>query len=158
VLGVQNLSQLDEPVLVTELEPDWQTAFKKAYDTLANSPIKLLLASYFGSLQDNLNLACDLPIDGLHIDAVNAKDEVQLVINSLPDNKVLSLGVVNGRNIWKTDLSATLLWLEPIHQQLQDRLWLAPSCSLLHVPVDLDSEQELDSDIKSWLSFASDDL
>jgi 5-methyltetrahydropteroyltriglutamate--homocysteine methyltransferase len=65
-----------------------------------------------------------------------------------------SLGVVNGRNIWKTDLSATLLWLEPIHQQLQDRLWLAPSCSLLHVPVDLDSEQELDSDIKSWLSFA----
>jgi 5-methyltetrahydropteroyltriglutamate--homocysteine methyltransferase len=78
--------QLDEPVLVTELEPDWQTAFKKAYDTLANSPIKLLLASYFGSLQDNLNLACDLPIDGLHIDAVNAKDEVQLVINSLPNS------------------------------------------------------------------------
>ncbi len=146
--------QVDEPVLVTELEVDWQVAFRKTYDILANSSIKLLLASYFGSLQDNLNLVCDLPIDGLHIDAVNTKDEVQLVINSLPDSKILSLGVVNGRNIWKTDLSATLLWLEPIHQQLQDRLWLAPSCSLLHVPVDLDSEQELDGDIKSWLGFA----
>ncbi len=146
--------QIDEPILVTELEPDWQIAFKKTYATLADSSIKLLLASYFGTLQDNLSLACGLPIDGLHIDAINAKDEVQLVINSLPNSKVLSLGVVNGRNIWKTDLSATLLWLEPIHQQLQDRLWLAPSCSLLHVPVDLDSEQELDSDIRAWLGFA----
>ncbi|QKQ24478.1 5-methyltetrahydropteroyltriglutamate--homocysteine S-methyltransferase [Candidatus Ruthia endofausta] len=146
--------QVDEPILVTELEADWQVAFRKAYDMLANRPIKLLLASYFGTLQDNLSLACGLPIDGLHIDAINAKDEVQLVIDSLSDDQVLSLGVVNGRNIWKTDLSATLLWLAPIHQQLQSRLWLAPSCSLLHVPVDLDSEQELDDDIKSWLGFA----
>ncbi len=152
-LGIEWV-QVDEPILVTELELDWQVAFKKTYDTLANKSIKLLLASYFGTLQDNLSLACGLPIDGLHIDAINAKYEVQLVIDSLPDDKVLSLGVVNGRNIWKTDLSATLLWLESIHQQLQDRLWLAPSCSLLHVPVDLDSEQELDSDIKLWLGFA----
>jgi len=152
-LGIEWV-QVDEPILVTELEADWQAAFRKTYDELANKPIKLLLASYFGSLQDNLNLACELPIDGLHIDAINAKDEVQLVINSLPDDKILSLGVVNGRNIWKTDLSATLLWLEPVFQQLEDRLWLAPSCSLLHVPVDLDSEQELDDDIKLWLGFA----
>ncbi len=152
-LGIEWV-QVDEPILVTELEVDWQVAFRKTYDTLANKSIKLLLASYFGALQDNLSLACGLPVDGLHIDAINAKDEVQLVIDSLPDDKVLSLGVINGRNIWKTDLSATLLWLEPIHQQLQDRLWLAPSCSLLHVPVDLDSEQELEVEIKSWLGFA----
>ncbi len=152
-LGIEWI-QVDEPILVTELEADWQVAFRKTYDTLANKSIKLLLASYFGALQDNLSLACGLPVDGLHIDAINAKDEVQLVIDSLVDDKVLSLGVVNGRNIWKTDLSATLLWLEPIHQQLQDRLWLAPSCSLLHVPVDLDSEQELEVEIKSWLGFA----
>ena len=152
-LGIEWI-QVDEPILVTELEADWQVAFRKTYDTLANKSIKLLLASYFGALQDNLSLACGLPVDGLHIDAINAKNEVQLVIDSLPNNKVLSLGVVNGRNIWKTDLSATLLWLEPIHQQLQDRLWLAPSCSLLHVPVDLDSEQELEIEIKSWLGFA----
>lgn len=152
-LGIEWI-QIDEPILVTELEADWQVAFSKTYKTLANKSIKLLLASYFGTLHDNLSLACGLPVDGLHIDAINAKDETQLVIDSLPDDKVLSLGVVNGRNIWKTDLSATLLWLEPIHQQLQDRLWLAPSCSLLHVPVDLDSEQELEVEIKSWLGFA----
>ena len=152
-LGIEWI-QVDEPILVTELEADWQVAFRKTYDTLANKSIKLLLASYFGALQDNLSLACGLPVDGLHIDAINAKDKVQLVIDSLPNDKVLSLGVINGRNIWKTDLSATLLWLEPIHQQLQDRLWLAPSCSLLHVPVDLDSEQELEVEIKSWLGFA----
>lgn len=146
--------QIDEPILVTELSLDWQEAFKKTYDSLSNSSIKLLLASYFGTLQDNLNLACNLSIDGLHIDAINAKEEVQLVIDALPKDKILSLGVINGRNIWKTDLSATLIWLEPIYQQLQNRLWLAPSCSLLHVPVDLDSEQDLNDDIKSWLAFA----
>ncbi|SFV88654.1 5-methyltetrahydropteroyltriglutamate--homocysteine methyltransferase [hydrothermal vent metagenome] len=152
-LGIEWI-QIDEPILVTELSADWQLAFEKTYQSLANSPVKLLLASYFGTLQENLTLACNLPVDGLHIDAINAKEEVQKVIDNLADNKILSLGVINGRNIWKTDLSATLLWLEPIYQQLEDRLWLAPSCSLLHVPVDLDNEQELDTDIKSWLSFA----
>ncbi|SMN17346.1 5-methyltetrahydropteroyltriglutamate--homocysteine methyltransferase [uncultured Candidatus Thioglobus sp.] len=153
MLGVEWV-QVDEPVLVTELEEEWQFVFKKIYAALANSPVKLLVASYFGSLQDNLTLACGLGVAGLHLDAINAKDEIQAVIDALPEGKVLSLGVVNGRNIWKTDLSATLLWLEPIYQQLQNRLWLAPSCSLLHVPVDLDNEQELDSDIKLWLAFA----
>ncbi|MDC9714349.1 MAG: 5-methyltetrahydropteroyltriglutamate--homocysteine S-methyltransferase [Gammaproteobacteria bacterium] len=152
-LGVEWV-QVDEPILVTELEGNWQSAFKKTYAVLVSSPVKLLVASYFGSLQDNLALACGLGVAGLHLDAINAKDEVQAVISALPEDKILSLGVVNGRNIWKTDLSATLLWLEPIHQQLQNRLWLAPSCSLLHVPVDLDGEQELGSDIKSWLAFA----
>ncbi|BAS68414.1 5-methyltetrahydropteroyltriglutamate--homocysteine S-methyltransferase [Bathymodiolus septemdierum thioautotrophic gill symbiont] len=152
-LGIEWV-QIDEPILVTELSADWQLAFEKTYQSLASSPVKLLLASYFGTLQDNLMLTCNLPVDGLHIDAINAKEEVQKVIDNLADNKILSLGVINGRNIWKTDFSATLLWLKPIYQQLKDRLWLAPSCSLLHVPVDLGSEQALDVDIKSWLSFA----
>ncbi len=134
-LGIEWI-QIDEPILVTELLADWQLAFEKTYQSLTNSPVKLLLASYFGTLQDNLTLACNLPVDGLHIDAINAKEEVQKVIDNLADNQILSLGVINGRNIWKTDLSATLLWLEPIYHQLKDRLWLAPSCSLLHVPVD----------------------
>lgn len=152
-LGIEWI-QVDEPILVTELEEDWRAAFKKTYAALANKSIKVLLASYFGTLQDNLKLACNLPVDGLHIDAINARDEVQTVIDNIADDKVLSLGVVNGRNIWKTDLSETLSWIEPIHQKLQNRLWIAPSCSLLHVPVDLDSEQELDAEIKSWLGFA----
>ena len=146
--------QVDEPILVTELSSEWQHAFRKAYYDLQRSPVKLLVATYFGQLQENLQLACELPVNGLHIDVINAKEEVSKIVDWLPKHKILSLGVVNGRNIWKTDLSKTLNWLIPLHQQLQDRLWLAPSCSLLHVPVDLENETKLDAEIQSWLAFA----
>jgi 5-methyltetrahydropteroyltriglutamate--homocysteine methyltransferase len=152
-LGIQWV-QIDEPILVTELDSDWQKAFVTAYDALQGCRVKLLLATYFGQLQDNLALACGLPVDGLHVDAVNARSELEQVIAQLPKDRILSLGVINGRNIWKTDMHATLEWLEPIHGLLQDRLWIAPSCSLLHVPVDLNTEQKLDTDILSWLAFA----
>ncbi|KAB8041527.1 5-methyltetrahydropteroyltriglutamate--homocysteine S-methyltransferase [Janthinobacterium aquaticum] len=147
--------QIDEPILVTELDSAWQQALRTAYEALGQGGhAKLLLATYFGQLQDNLPLACSLPVQGLHLDAINARDEAGQVIAALPASSVLSLGVVNGRNIWKADLNATLDWLEPIHAQLQSRLWIAPSCSLLHVPVDLASEQKLDPEILSWLAFA----
>jgi 5-methyltetrahydropteroyltriglutamate--homocysteine methyltransferase len=146
--------QIDEPVLVTELDADWQHALNLAYYQLKSSRVKLLLATYFGTLQDNLYLACNLPVAGLHLDAINARDEIQPAINLLPSHKILSLGVINGRNIWKTDLNAVLDWLEPLAERLGERLWIAPSCSLLHVPVDLSSEQKLDAEIKSWLAFA----
>ncbi len=146
--------QIDEPVLVNELNADWQHAFNLAYHHLKSSRVKLLLATYFGTLQDNLYLASNLPVAGLHLDAINARDEIQPLLNLLPSHKVLSLGVINGRNIWKTDLNATLDWLEPFAARLGDRLWIAPSCSLLHVPVDLASEQKLDAEIKSWLAYA----
>ena len=146
--------QVDEPILTMELEQDWQHALRKAYYQLQTLPVKLMLTTYFGQLQNNLQLACELPVDGLHLDAVSARDEVTSVIDWLPSHKVLSLGVINGRNIWKAHLNTLLEWLEPIHRVLQDRLWLAPSCSLLHVPVDLSSEQTLDEEICSWLAFA----
>ncbi len=146
--------QIDEPVLVMELAQEWKHALRKAYYQLQATSPNLLLTTYFGQLQDNLQLACELPVSGLHLDATTAYDEVAKVIDWLPSHKVLSLGVISGRNIWKTDLTKTLDWLEPIHARLQDRLWLAPSCSLLHVPVDLDSEQKLDAEIRSWLAFA----
>jgi 5-methyltetrahydropteroyltriglutamate--homocysteine methyltransferase len=146
--------QIDEPVLVTELSAEWQQAFVTAYEALNTEKVKLLLTTYFGQLQDNLPLVCKLPVQGLHLDAINARAEVEHVIAQLPADKVLSLGVINGRNIWKTDLHATLEWLEPVHRSLQNRLWIAPSCSLLHVPVDLNSEQKLDREIQSWLAFA----
>ena len=146
--------QVDEPVLVTELEAAWQQAFVRAYDYLKDARVKRLLTTYFGPLQDNLALACALPVQGLHLDAVNAPGEVMQAIALLPPERVLSLGVINGRNVWKTDLHATLEWLEPVHNALQDRLWIAPSCSLLHVPVDLDSETALAADLRSWLAFA----
>ena len=146
--------QIDEPALVTELEPAWQHAFVTAYDALKTTRVKLLLATYFGELRDNLALACGLPVQGLHVDAVNGRSEVEQVAARLPADKILSLGVINGRNIWKTDLSAVLEWLTPIQLTLQARLWIAPSCSLLHVPVDLNSEQKLDHEIRAWLAFA----
>jgi 5-methyltetrahydropteroyltriglutamate--homocysteine methyltransferase len=146
--------QIDEPILVTELDRSWHNALKQAYFSLNKSPVKLLLTSYFGELKENLHLACELPIAGLHIDAINGLSEVNKVVDWLPSHKIVSLGVINGRNIWKTDLNAVLDWLEPLSERLKDRLWLAPSCSLLHVPVDLNSESQLEDEIYSWLAFA----
>lgn len=146
--------QIDEPVLVTELDSQWQEALVKAYKALEGHRCKLLLATYFGRLEENLDLASSLPVDGLHVDVAHAGQRVADVLDKLPADKVLSLGVINGRNIWKADLNEQLDWLEPIHAQLGDRLWLAPSCSLLHVPVDLENEDELDPEVKSWLAFA----
>ncbi len=146
--------QIDEPILVTELSAAWQQAFRTAYAALSTGKVKLLLATYFGQLLENLPLACALPVQGLHLDAVNARSEVETLLAKLPKDRVLSLGVINGRNIWKTDLNAVLGWLEPVAKQLGDRLWIAPSCSLLHVPVDLVREQKLDPDVTSWLAFA----
>ncbi|UXY16930.1 5-methyltetrahydropteroyltriglutamate--homocysteine S-methyltransferase [Chitiniphilus purpureus] len=156
VLAAQGVEwvQIDEPLLVTELDAGWGDAFARAYQALDTGKVKLLLATYFGQLQDNLPLVASLPVQGVHLDAVNARDEVQALLARLPAGRVVSLGVINGRNIWKTDLNAALDWLEPLARQLGTRLWLAPSCSLLHVPVDLDSEQQLDGEIKSWLAFA----
>ncbi|MFN4265264.1 MAG: 5-methyltetrahydropteroyltriglutamate--homocysteine S-methyltransferase [Aquabacterium sp.] len=146
--------QIDEPILSTDLDADWRHAFHVAYHHLKSVPVKLLLTTYFGPLQDNLHLATQLPVAGLHLDAVSGREDIVPALNLLPSHKVLSLGVINGRNIWKTDLNATLDWLEPIYARLGDRLWLAPSCSLLHVPVDLIHETRMDAELKSWLAFA----
>jgi len=150
--------QIDEPILVTELEESWRHAFEIAYHELKSAPVKLMLATYFGELQDQRYLAANLPVAGLHIDAVRGREDLVPLLNLLPSSKILSLGVIDGRNIWKTDLNAVLDWLEPIQAQLGERLWIAPSCSLLHVPVDLDSEQKLDAEIRSWLAFAKQKL
>ena len=146
--------QIDEPVLVTDLGAAWQQALRTAYAALAGSRVKLMLATYFGPLLENLPLACELPVKGLHLDTINARDEVDKLIADMPSDRVLSLGVIDGRNIWKADLAALLDWLEPIASRLGHRLWIAPSCSLLHVPVDLSSEHKLDQELKSWLAYA----
>ncbi len=150
--------QVDEPALVTDLDADWRHAFSMAYHHLKNTRPKLLVTTYFGQLRENLQLACELPVAGLHLDAISAPEEVARVVDWLPPHKQLSLGVINGRNIWRTDLETTLDWLEPVHEKLGDRLWLAPSCSLLHVPVDLSSEEKLDPEIRGWLAFATQKL
>jgi 5-methyltetrahydropteroyltriglutamate--homocysteine methyltransferase len=145
--------QMDEPALVQDLDERWRHAFNLAYHTLKAVPVQLLVTTYFGALRDNLYLAANLPVAGLHLDAVRARGEIDAALNLVPPTKVLSLGVIDGRNVWKTDLDATLDWLEPLAERLQDRLWLAPSCSLMHVPVDLDAETRLPQPLRSWLSF-----
>ena len=146
--------QIDEPALVMDLDDGWQHAFRLAYQALQSAGPKLLLTTYFGPLKDNLQLVCELPVAGVHLDAVRGREEVTALVDWLPDYKVLSLGVIDGRNIWKSDLGALLDWLEPLHERVGERLWLAPSCSLLHVPVDLARETELDAEVREWLAFA----
>ncbi|WP_085917057.1 5-methyltetrahydropteroyltriglutamate--homocysteine S-methyltransferase [Halomonas sp. CSM-2] len=146
--------QLDEPALVQDLPLAWQQAFERAYHRLQSAPLKLMVASYFGGLGDNLSVATRLPVDGLHIDAVRAPQQVDSVIDRLSPHQVLSVGFVDGRNIWRADLAALRERLLPLKVRLGKRLWLAPSCSLLHVPVDLAQETGLDEALVSWLAFA----
>ncbi|BCO31421.1 5-methyltetrahydropteroyltriglutamate--homocysteine methyltransferase [Thiohalobacter sp. COW1] len=147
--------QIDEPILTLDLPAAWHKAFESTYHRLQSAPVKLLLTTYFGALQDNLCLAANLPVAGLHIDAVRAPEQVAAVADWLAPHKVLSVGSVDGRNIWRTDLSAALDRLEPLREALGERLWIAPSCSLLHVPVDLGQEDRLDAELRSWLAFAT---
>ncbi|WP_068829418.1 5-methyltetrahydropteroyltriglutamate--homocysteine S-methyltransferase [Pseudomonas sp. BMS12] len=146
--------QIDEPILALDLPQAWKNAFERAYNLLQKEPGKKLIATYFSGLDDNLGLAAALPVDGLHIDLVRAPEQFPAILDRLPAYKVLSLGVVNGRNVWRTDLEKALDVLQQAHERLGSRLWVAPSCSLLHSPVDLSREDQLDAELKSWLAFA----
>jgi 5-methyltetrahydropteroyltriglutamate--homocysteine methyltransferase len=146
--------QIDEPILALDLPQDWKNAFERAYHSLQYSPLKKLVATYFGGLEDNLGLAVSLPVHGLHIDLVRAPDQLSAVLDRLPTYKVLSLGVVNGRNVWRCDLEQALDQLREAQQRFGDNLWVAGSSSLLHSPVDLRREEQLDEELKSWLAFA----
>lgn len=150
--------QIDEPVLALDLEDKWLKAFERAYAWLRSNRPKLLLATYFANVVRYQTLITRLPVDGVHIDLVRAPEQIGPWVNALPGHWVLSAGVVDGRNIWRTDLDAALEYLAPWVARLGDRLWLAPSCSLLHVPVTLAHEQKLDAEIKSWLAFADEKL
>ncbi len=150
--------QLDEPILALDLPTEWQRAFESIYTRLQVKGLNKLLAVYFGPLKENLTLACRLPVEGLHIDAVRAADEIGTVLSWLSSYQVLSVGIINGRNIWRADLDTLLETLQPIKERLGERLWIAPSCSLLHVPVDLAQEEKFDPEIRSWLAFATQKL
>ena len=155
-LQQQNIQylQIDEPILGLDLPESWKEAFLTTYQQLNFGQIKAITATYFSALGNNLELACQLPVSGLHIDAVIDQDQIEAVLNQLPTNKLLSIGIVNGRNIWKTNLSLAFNILKKVKDKIGDRLWIAPSCSLLHSPVDLDTEHQLNPEIKNWLAFS----
>lgn len=143
--------QIDEPILVTDLTEQQRRAFARAYARLARSTPQIMLTTYFGGLGDNLGLAAALPVAGLHIDLVRAPEQLDAVLKAAPKTLTLSLGMIDGRNIWRADLSALLDRIEPLATERD--LILAPSCSLLHVPVDLALESKL-GDVSQWLAFA----
>ncbi|OYU86781.1 MAG: 5-methyltetrahydropteroyltriglutamate--homocysteine S-methyltransferase [Bradyrhizobiaceae bacterium PARB1] len=149
--------QIDEPCLVLDLDDVTRNALKHAYARIgANVPnLKIMLTTYFGEIGDNLETALALPVAGLHIDLKRGPDQLAQVASRIRSDLVLSLGVVDGRNVWRTDLSGTLDRITPVVKQLgTDRVQIAASCSLLHVPIDLELETDLDPDVKSWLAFA----
>lgn len=151
--------QIDEPFLVCDIDHATREAYKKSYAKLSTvSDLKLLLTTYFGFLNENLELIINLPIDGLHVDLVRAPDQLDIIHTQFPHDKWLSLGVIDGRNIWITDLEKTLATLQTTVNSRADKIMLAPSCSLLHVPVNLDLEKNLDKELLSWLSFATQKL
>jgi 5-methyltetrahydropteroyltriglutamate--homocysteine methyltransferase len=147
--------QIDEPALATDLPAGYAGAFRVAYAEFAALPLKLMLTTYFGGLGDNLELACSLGTAGLHIDAVRAPSQVAEVVELLQPQQTLSLGCIDGRNIWVADLNALNSMVAPVVAKIgPKRLQLAPSCSLLHVPYDTADEDKLDPRVRSWLSFA----
>lgn len=117
--------QIDEPVLCLELPQEWKNAFERAYHVLQYSPLKKLVATRFGGLEGNLGLAASLPVDGLHVDLVRAPEQLPAVLDRLPTYKVLSVGVVHGRNVWRCEPERALAQLDRARERFGVNLWVA---------------------------------
>ena len=150
--------QIDEPILGLDLPVAWRDAFEAAYAALRTADVSVMLATYFSPLRENLALACALPVAGLHVDAVRAADELDAVIDALPLDRELSVGIVDGRNVWRSDLDGALDRLRDARERRGGRLWISSSCSLLHVPTTLRADTALDAELQSWLSGAKEKL
>lgn len=149
--------QLDEPILCTDLADKAKAAFATAYARIreAAASSRLLLATYFGSLGDNLDTALALPVDGLHADLVRAPGQLPGLLDKLPPDMTLSLGLVDGRNIWKTELESALRKVNAVRQRVkEDHIMIGSSCSLLHCPMDASGETGLDPEVRRWMAFA----
>ncbi len=153
--------QVDEPILALDLTEGERHAFKLAYDALAKAApgLKVMLTTYFGALADNLSAVAALPVAGLHVDLARAPEQLDAVVGALRADQVLSLGVIDGRNIWRADLATIIDRLAPVvAARGKDAVEVAASCSLLHVPIDLELETAIDADLKTWLAFATQKL
>ena len=150
--------QIDEPILAAEAPQVWIDAFETVYKELANTGVRIVLGTYFSSVAEHLNLLKNLPVHGVHIDAVRAPEQLKIFADAWPEHKVLSVGLIDGRNVWRANLNKVIDTLTPISAKLGNNLWIAPSCSLLHSPQDLAVEEKLNSEIKSWMAFAAQKL
>jgi len=156
--------QFDEPFLALDLPDKARKLYQQVYKRLAKSAgdTKLLIATYFEGVNDNLEVALSLPINALHLDLVRAANQLEAVLDNIPNELILSLGVVDGRNIWKNDYERSLTLIDKAIRKIgKERIWIAPSSSLLHVPCDLayeDNEETLPLEVKDWLAFAKQKL
>lgn len=149
------LVQIEEPILALELDDIWINAFKDTYIELGSIYPFLLLTTYFDSINKKyFNLLNDIPIYGIHIDGVYGFSQLKEFINFWSKKKILSIGIVDGRNIWRCDLDNAILKLKPFYKKWGKNLWISSSCSFLHIPIDLKNEKFIDEEIKTWLSFA----
>lgn len=148
--------QIDEPLLASELSQETIQAYSDCYQTLSLAAIpKLLLATYFSGLGKNVPIATALKVDALQIDLVRAPQQLDLILRNFPAAMTLSLGLIDGRNVWISDLEQAFILGRQAQAALgSDRLMVSTSCSLLHCPIDLAEESKLDSSLRSWLSFA----
>ena len=150
--------QIDEPILATDVAQVWLDAFAPVYKELANTGVRIILGTYFAGVAEHVKLLGSLPVHGVHIDCVRAPEQLAVFAEQFPTNKVLSVGLIDGRNVWKANLTQVIDTLEPVKAKFQNNLWIAPSCSLLHSPQDLAVEEKLNGEIKSWMAFAAQKL
>ncbi|MEE6130331.1 5-methyltetrahydropteroyltriglutamate--homocysteine S-methyltransferase [Chryseobacterium arthrosphaerae] len=149
--------QLDEPFLALDLTEKAKQTYQMVYAEIRKKfpKLKLIIATYFDGLKDNRSLAVSLPVEVLHIDLVRNPEQLEEILKIIPENLSLSLGLVDGRNIWKNDYEKSLRFITKAIEKLgSERVFIAPSCSLLHSPCDLDAETALNPEIKNWLAFA----
>lgn len=149
--------QIDEPILVTDLSEEEKNNFQDAYRSMTNQAnMKIMLTTYFGSIIHNIDLITSMNIDGLHLDFVYGSENIEIDLSKFDKPLVLSLGIVNGRNIWINDLQRSIKLLQSfVEKPNVKNVVVAPSCSLLHSPIDLSLENKIDDEIKSWMSFAT---
>jgi len=153
--------QLDEPCLALDRTDAERAAYRRAYQVLASraGKLRLLVATYFAGLGENVDTALGLPVHGLHVDLVRAPHQLDRLLAKWPKGRVLSAGVIDGRNVWRADLAKARALLDRAAKTVgKDQLWVAPSCSLLHTPLDLDLETKLDPELKGWLAFTKQKL
>ncbi len=153
--------QIDEPILAMDMCETGKQNFKPVYEELAKAVpgLNILISTYFEGLRDNMDLAFSLPVQAVHLDLRRDAHQYKDAIGIIPEGMMLSLGLVDGRNIWKNDLHQSLNIIEFVESHIgSDRVMVGPSCSMLHSPVDLDLEVEMDADIKGWLAFSKQKL
>ena len=152
--------QIDEPFLALDLTDKAKEVYTAVYAKIQKElpKLKIILTTYFEGLEDNLPLVLSLPVDTLHVDLVRKPEQLENILAAIPENLKLSLGVVDGRNIWKNDFESSLQLIRKAKEQLgEERILIAPSSSLLHVPYDLNleiKEESLPAEIKQWMAYA----